>query len=531
MDHEYEKLIKDPKDELAESEERSLEDNIDEKEIEYKKNEADGSDAEAEEKEEVEEEEIQDKKDQGKDFKESIKGFLKRHITIIKSISIALTVLIIIYLGISIYFIDHFYFGTKINDVMVSGKSIEEAEKVMESELEKYTLILKERGGKTEQIKARDMGLKYSSNKEIEKLKQSQNPYKWAVILFNKKSLEHRIGFSFNKNLLMKKIDQLSCFDDDRVSQPQNPRLKYNGNNFAVIPEVQGNKVDKDILYKHIVSAIKNSEEEIDLESMNCYIKPKYNSNSKKVIKAQETLNLYVASKIIYSFGAGEERLDGSIINKWMIVDDNYKVTIDEEKVKEYVNQLAKAHNTIGKTRSLKTPSGKSIKVSGGDYGRSINKINEMEELMKDIKKGKTITRKPVYSQSAFSHGSNDIGDTFVEIDLVKQHIWFYKNGSLIVDGDIVTGNVSRKHTTPKGVYRLKYKAKNVVLRGPDYASPVSFWMPFNGGIGMHDANWRSSFGGTIYKTNGSHGCINCPYDVAKAIYSNIEPNIPVICH
>lgn len=105
------------------------------------------------------------------------------------------------------------------------------------------------------------------------------------------------------------------------------------------------------------------------------------------------------------------------------------------------------------------------------------------------------------------------------------------KNGSLIVDGDIVIGNVSSGHTTPKGVYGLKYKAKNVVLRGSGYAALVRFWMPFNGGIGIHDANWRSVFGGDVYKTNGFYACINCPYNVAKEIYNNIESDTPVICY
>ena len=55
--------------------------------------------------------------------------------------------------------------------------------------------------------------------------------------------------------------------------------------------------------------------------------------------------------------------------------------------------------------------------------------------------------------------------------------------------------------------------------------------MPFNGGIGLHDANWRKTFGGTIYKTNGSHGCVNLPPAVAKTIYENISAGDPVLCY
>lgn len=89
--------------------------------------------------------------------------------------------------------------------------------------------------------------------------------------------------------------------------------------------------------------------------------------------------------------------------------------------------------------------------------------------------------------------------------------MFFYKEGKLVVESDFVSGNESRGWSTPAGVYPLTYKQRNATLKGENYATPVSYWMPFNGGIGMHDAYWRSSFGGKIYKTNGSHGCINLP--------------------
>ena len=64
-----------------------------------------------------------------------------------------------------------------------------------------------------------------------------------------------------------------------------------------------------------------------------------------------------------------------------------------------------------------------------------------------------------------------------------------------------------------------------------EYETKVTYWMPFNGGIGLHDANWRSSFGGNIYQTNGSHGCINLPTAAAKEIYDRVYDGIPIICY
>ena len=55
--------------------------------------------------------------------------------------------------------------------------------------------------------------------------------------------------------------------------------------------------------------------------------------------------------------------------------------------------------------------------------------------------------------------------------------------------------------------------------------------MPFNGGIGIHDATWRSSFGGNIYVAGGSHGCVNAPYSLANTIFNNIDSGTPVVCY
>ena len=84
----------------------------------------------------------------------------------------------------------------------------------------------------------------------------------------------------------------------------------------------------------------------------------------------------------------------------------------------------------------------------------------------------------------------------------------------------------------------MAYKQMNTTLRGPklpdgtyEWESPVTYWMPFNGGIGLHDANWRSSFGGAIYQGNGSHGCVNLPPSVAGTVYDNIQAGTPVVCH
>ena len=119
---------------------------------------------------------------------------------------------------------------------------------------------------------------------------------------------------------------------------------------------------------------------------------------------------------------------------------------------------------------------------------------------------------------------------------MTNQWVCMYIDGEKILETDMVSGtytNPSRR--TPPGTYTLYWKKSPAVLKsdkpGDSYENPVTYWMPFNGGIGLHDANWRGSFGGSIYMYSGSHGCINLPTSAAKVIYDNIYKGMPIICY
>jgi hypothetical protein len=454
----------------------------------------------------------------------------KKRKKIIIILIISLISLLIVYLGMAVYFMEHFYFRTEINGTNVSGKSVKAVERLMLSDLEAYTLTLKMRDDKSEEITASDIGLRYNEYEDFKSIKKGQNPFAWITTLFNKDKIRIGVGVSYDVELLRTRVDRLSCFNINNIVEPENPTFIYEDNSFVIVDEVNGSKVNKEVLLVHVAQALNKRDGVLDLDEADCYIKPEYTSKSPEIIKTRNLLNKYVSTKITYVFGDRKEILEGSTINKWLSVNENYNVEIDEDEVKKYIDSLASKYNTVGRTRKFTTSSGRTINIGKGDYGWAINKAKETEALIEAIEEGKAVSKEPAYSQRANSRYSNDIGNTYVEIDMSRQHLWFYKNGKLIANGPIVTGNVSKNHTTPPGVFRLKAKIRNTVLRGRDYEAPVDYWMPFNGGIGMHDADWRSSFGGQIYRTNGSRGCINCPYNLAKTIYNNIEVGTPVIC-
>lgn len=116
--------------------------------------------------------------------------------------------------------------------------------------------------------------------------------------------------------------------------------------------------------------------------------------------------------------------------------------------------------------------------------------------------------------------------NAYINVSITNQKLYYYEYGELVLVSDVVTG-INGK--TPTGTYKVRNKLRNVTLKGDDYESHVNYWIAFLGSsYGFHDASWRSSFGGTIYKYNGSHGCVNMPYYKVQALYNMVDIGTPV---
>lgn len=445
-------------------------------------------------------------------------------IIFIASISILLILL-------SIYFKSHFYPGTIINEIDVSYQTTKTAQKNLTQGASSYELKLIERSKEIELIKGSEINLKLNKNNMVLKAKEDQNRTWWMVSLLKQKDSKSGNAFTYDEELLQKRMKILNCTDNSKITEPKNATLVYSNGAYEIVKEIYGNKVNKKILEARIKDALCNGKSELNLKKSNCYVDPKIKWNSKKITDTKELLETYIHSKIIYHYRNGGTIVDKNMISQWIKLDNDLNVTFDMVKIMDFVIALADHYNTCGKTRDFITSNGAKIKIGGGDYGWKVDVRNEINELTEAIKKGEIIEKDPRYSQIAATHDLNDIGLTYVEIDLTKQHLWYYLSGVLIAQGDVVTGNISNGNKTPEGIYSLKYKVKNAVLRGSNYTTKVTFWMPFNGNIGIHDALWRTQFGRDIYRTSGSHGCINASYKLAETLYNNISAGIPIVCY
>lgn len=440
--------------------------------------------------------------------------------------------LLLIYFFMAFYYKSHFYQNTSINGVSVSNMTEAQAEAAINEKVESYVLAIKERNDLTEKIYGEDIGLNTVYDEKLSDRLKTQNPYTWPLALLQSHDITMRAALLYNEELFKEYFEGLKSFAADYDIAPTDAHISdYGENGYVIVPENQGSKVNAEKMYEAVKKAILSLEPELNLEEAGVYEKPVIYSDNAELAKALSKMNKMAGSRITYQFGDVTEVLDGKKISQWLSVDDKMRVNLDENGVKDYVDYIGKNYNTFGKVRTFKTTYGDVIQVKGGDYGWWLDRATEKTDLVKLIKKGQQIERKPVYFQTAQQYGADDIGDTYVEVNLTAQHLFFYKEGKLVLESDFVSGNLARNFGTPVGTYPVQYKENDATLNGEDYSTPVKYWMPFNRNIGFHDASWRYSFGGRIYMTSGSHGCINMPPSNAKKMFENIKRGVAVIVY
>lgn len=424
------------------------------------------------------------------------------------------------FLGIAFFVLDNNYKTkflpeTKINNIDVSNLTADEVDDIINNQyVNAYSLIVKNRT-KDFQIYGTDISLK--SNYKSEDLLKKQTLFD----AFKDKNYTIKNNISINNDEL---IDLLNKKLFQNSAEPKNAEIHKTENGFEITPEDNGSSLDKDITIEKITNAILNGEKEIDLE--NDYKNAEITKENEELKSRVNKLNNIAKKKIFLRVYNGDvDEIGFNIFGQF--IDEN--LDVDKEKIKKYVEELKNKYDTANKTRTFTTVSGSNLELSG-PYGYTINQNKEIEELTKNVLDERNIERELIYSKKGNFNGT-EFGNKYVEVDLGNQIVYLVENGEVTYQSKCVSGNLRKGRRTPEGIYSITYKQKNAILKGQDYASPVKFWMPFNKGIGLHDASWRHKFGGAIYKNNGSHGCINLPVDSAKVFFDNVETGTPVICY
>ena len=441
-------------------------------------------------------------------------------------------IMLIVYIAVAVYFSSHFYEDTEIYGIDCSQKSVEEVKILVADKLDEYRLEVKERGGASEYLSADQIDLKFVDNSSIDRMARAQRSYIWPIMLMMERDDMAGVAFSYDQKKALTAFKDLECMNPIYTKAPTDAYVQVTDSGFEVVKETEGNTLNPETTAKALYAALDGGKSVLDLEEEDCYLKPDLYSDDEALVAEAEAKDVLVQADITYEFGSRQERVNAPVIAQWITQAADGSYVIDDVEVTEYVEALAAKYDTFGLPRQFYTSLGTTVTLTDGDYGWCMDQDATVVDLLNALESGYQGTMEPQYTYTAMSREENDIGDTYVEICISQQVMWCYKDGVCIVYTPVVTGNPNKGNATPSnGVWSIDAKMQNYTLVGEGYRSPVDFWMPFNGNVGIHDMQTRAYFGGTIYLTNGSHGCINTPYANAKTIYENVSIGTPVIVY
>ena len=458
---------------------------------------------------------------------------------------IVVLVLLIVYLAGMLYYNDKFLNGTMVNGSDVGGMTLQKVNDQLSKKVNGQSLKLIFNDGQSEVLQSAQLGVSYNKDNSLNQLMKNQNKWAWFIGFFKneKNTLTDLIQIS-DENLTNGIASMEHAKEENQIA-PTDAYIQYKDGSFSIIEETLGSKFNIEELVKNIKVALSEGKQQLDVTKANGYVKPQVYKDDQDLNNQLKAANEYCLSAITYTTPKGKEiALDGSTLITWLSKQDDGSYTKDEsvfkEKLTAFVKELASQYNSIGATRTFTGKDGQSHTVSGGTYGFRVSTDSEVSALLKMINENKSENNRiPEHTGQLPSGENGGLGTTDLEINITKQHLWFVKDGSVVLESDFVSGKESDPtRLTPSGTYYIYNKERNRVLRGTkqpngkyEYESPVSYWMPFNKGIGLHDASWRSTFGRDIYINSGSHGCINLPTGFAGSLYSQIYVNLPVVVY
>ena len=442
-------------------------------------------------------------------------------------------VLAAVYFGIAFYYSSHLFFNTRVGGISYGNLSPAEAENRRSNEDLQYTIRILGRDGAEAVLTAQDIGFRCVYAKTMGQIKQEQNPFLWPMSFFTVEDHAAERTVNYDRNLLAEKLREISFLQAENMVQPKDAYLggfDAAEHQYVIVPEEEGTVIVPERMQQSIQDALLQHMELVDLDQSGCYQEPAIRSDDTGLLAQLEKKNHFTGSQITFIFGDDTEVVDFSVFGEWM-EEVNGSVSVNEAKLTEYVEQMDEKYSTYRKDEHFTTVDGYVLNLPKGDFGWKINVEEESKQLAEELLAGTQESREPVWYSRGVTFGESDIGDFYVEVDITDQVVYVIEKGEVIFTTSCVTGSVAKHCDTPAGIHSVFYKARNAILRGPDYATPVKYWMPFNKGIGLHDASWRSRFGGTIYQYNGSHGCVNLPTSAAAKIYDYVYVGCPVICY
>lgn len=422
------------------------------------------------------------------------------------------------FLGMA-YFQTHFKIGTTINGFHCSFKSLDETESLLSREVESYAMAVKTRNNGVEKIAADDVGLTFNGKENLIQLLKEQDYKLWFIPEVEEITLPEEC-YSINNTMLNDELKKLKCMNN--MVKAESAHIVDTNGFYQVAAAVKGTYLDKEKTKQIIETAIRQWRPSIDLEEAGCYIDSEA-GDEKELQQHCDFLNSIQDTVITYDFGDRKESIDFEKIKKYFM-NSNYR--FKKEKIKQYVEKIAQKYDTVGIGRNFVTYDNRTANISGGDYGWKINVDETTKGLINYIKKDTIDVVSPVYTQTAASRLKNDVGYSYLEIDLTVGRAILYVDGNPIAQTAIkLNGNI-----TP-GFYRIKSRQE---VDESGLLNVISF-----GDFKIYQyntVNTTASFSGgediSAFSSNGVQpNCIAIDEGVMRPIYESMQDIWPVIVY
>ncbi|MCR5268281.1 MAG: L,D-transpeptidase/peptidoglycan binding protein [Lachnospiraceae bacterium] len=449
---------------------------------------------------------------------------------------VTLLILCLAYVGVSIFYQTRFMPGTLISNCPAENRTPEQIDAMMKDRDAAYTMTLRLSDGQTESINGSDFDYRYDYLSSLTQILSSQKSYEWLWYLIYPAQYRATPEVNYDEGKLIAVLSELDCYRQKEANSSAVVAIENRMNHFTLRddrkPALNTGKATDRILH-----ALQTGEKECDLT--NAYDAPLATASQEKTLKNWKAVEKVQNASLTYADDDLELVVDKYRIAPWIMVDDDKQplfdndghIMLDEEGVKDFLTTLSDTFNTDQKNRIWTKYTGGMVEIPSRQKGYIVDEDAELEAMTKTVLNGWTQQRAPLYSQEGTGHGNAEVGDSWVEVDLGHQKLYYIEKGQLKLQSDIVTGCKRYHNDTPSMITDIYFMQKNRTLHGENYATFVYYWMAFYNHYGLHDATWRGKFGGDIYLTDGSHGCVNMPKENAAKLYDMVHVGTPVVLY
>lgn len=433
---------------------------------------------------------------------------------------------ILCYLASTFYFDGRFAPFTTVNGISTSMMTSNEAKIFLTEAFNRDFLRLKGKDNYEEKLYFSTMKLKTDSFNDISSL--LPNKYFWILNIGKNYTLP--VNVKYDENNIKVAVNSLECVSSKHVISNKGNHVEMSKKGDLVLYSSDNfNKVLGEKLSKKIINNFSNSNFKKEISLNDCY-------DTKKWLDIEISGIIDFNSDFKIKMGDGVEEIFTKQMLSKSFYEKNGKLYMNYLPY-SFVEALAEKYNT-NNNHLFKTIDGKLITLNKSEKdtyeGWNLDVSQTVSMIVNSlIKKEKECNA--VWVSKGVSHNKNfGFGDTYIEINLNKQKLYFVEKGKMVQNYDIISGYPDEKRKTPKGMFKIMDIFLNYNMSGYYGSAFCEYFIRLTpDGIGIHDASWQKEFGKDIYKTKGSHGCINMKYDDIKKLYNTINTmsDIPVIIY